>query len=52
MSAFEGMIKLIQRDKPLIWLEDNTNTAVNFLARLGYTTVKRDYTTPDFLMSI
>ena len=51
MSAFEGMIKLIQRDKPLIWLEDNTNTAVNFLARLGYTTVKRDYTTPDFLMS-
>ena len=52
VSAFEGMLKLIQRDKPLIWVEDNTDTAVNFLNKLGYRMIGRDYRTPDFLMSI
>lgn len=50
VSAFEGMVKLIERYEPLIWLEDNTDTAVNFLIELGYEIVEKDNLTPDFLM--
>lgn len=52
ISAFEGMMDLIKRDTPLIWLEDNSDTAVNFLKKLGYNVIKRDAITPDFLMSM
>jgi FkbM family methyltransferase len=50
VSAFEGMLKLIEKDAPLIWLEDNTNTAVNFLTGLGYEIIERNDETVDFLM--
>lgn len=50
VSAFEGMVELINRDAPLIWLEDNTDTAVRFLMGLGYEVIERDDKLPDFLM--
>jgi FkbM family methyltransferase len=50
VSAFEGMVELIKKDEPLIWLEDNTDTAVRSLIGLGYEIIEKDNLTPDFLM--
>lgn len=52
LSAFEGMIKLIERDHPLIWLEDITsnNQAVLYLLALGYDIIDWNEKTSDFLM--
>lgn len=50
LSAFEGMVRLLQRDKPLIWLEDLSTDAVPFLERLGYKIIAEQPETNDFLM--
>lgn len=50
LSAFEGMTRLLQKDKPVIWLEDNEGTAVPFLQRLGYRIIKEKIETNDYLM--
>lgn len=52
LSAFEGMTKLIERDYPLIWLEDITanNQAVAYLISLGYDIIALNKETSDFLM--
>jgi len=49
-SAFEGMVNLLQKDKPMIWLEDLSNDAVNFLIQLGYIIKESNPTTKDYLM--
>ena len=35
-AAFEGMLNLLKKDKPMIWLEDFTEEAVLYLQSLGY----------------
>jgi FkbM family methyltransferase len=35
-AAFEGMLNLLKKDKPMIWLEDFTEKAVLYLQSLGY----------------
>lgn len=50
LSAFEGMKNLILKDKPLIWLEDLSNNAVDYLKYLGYIVVESQHKTSDFLM--
>ena len=50
LSAFEGMKTLLLRDKPVIWLEDNSRTAVPYLKKLGYTIIDGDVNTNDYLM--
>jgi FkbM family methyltransferase len=40
-SAIEGMVNLIKKDKPMIWLEDFTENAVLYLESLGYQIVDR-----------
>jgi FkbM family methyltransferase len=40
-SAIEGMVNLIKKDKPMIWLEDFTENAVFYLESLGYQIVDR-----------
>jgi FkbM family methyltransferase len=50
LSAFEGMVKLLKKDKPLIWLEDNAGNAVSFLESLGYKIIQQQDLTKDYLM--
>ena len=50
LSAFEGMKNLLLRDKPVIWLEDISTTAVPYLKKLGYTIIDGDVNTNDYLM--
>ena len=40
-SAIEGMVNLIKKDKPMIWLEDFTENTVLYLESLGYQIVDR-----------
>ena len=40
----------LQRDKPLIWLEDNEGTAVPYLQSLGYKILEEEKLTNDYLM--
>jgi len=49
-SAFEGMINLLHRNKPMIWLEDNSKTSVDFLLRANYKILDSNLETSDFLM--
>ncbi len=49
-SAFEGMLKLIKRDKPMVWLEDNEQVAVPYLQSLGYNILEKNELTEDYLM--
>ena len=49
-SAFEGMLNLIKQYKPMIWLEDNNKTAVEYLQTLGYTILEKNESTKDYLM--
>ena len=44
------MVNLLQKDKPMIWLEDLSNDAVNFLIQLGYIIKESNPTTKDYLM--
>ena len=50
LSCFEGMKLFLQRDKPLIWLEDNEGTAVPYLQSLGYKILEEEKLTNDYLM--
>tara|TARA_R110000772_G_scaffold44854_1_gene103071 strand:+ start:719 stop:1357 length:639 start_codon:yes stop_codon:yes gene_type:complete len=50
LSAFEGMRNLLLRDKPAIWLEDNSWTAVPYLETLGYKLMDKEMNTRDYLM--
>jgi FkbM family methyltransferase len=49
-SAFEGMLNLIKKDKPMIWLEDNNYDAVPYLKSLGYNILEKNELTNDYLM--
>jgi FkbM family methyltransferase len=49
-SAFEGMVNLLQKDKPIIWLEDLSNDALDFLIQLDYIIKESNPTTKDYLM--
>ncbi len=49
-SAFEGMVSLLHRDKPMIWLEDISNTAVDFLKQNNYIILESQPETCDYLM--
>ena len=40
-AAFEGMLNLLKKDKPMIWLEDFTEEAVLYLESLGYQIIDR-----------
>ena len=50
LSSFEGMKLLLERDKPLIWVEDNKGKAVPYLKSLGYKILEEDKLTKDYLM--
>jgi FkbM family methyltransferase len=50
LSAFEGMRNLLLRDKPAIWLEDNSWMAVPYLETLGYKLMDKEMNTKDYLM--
>ncbi len=49
-SAFEGMVKLLHRDKPMIWLEDIGGDAVEFLHQNNYSIIESQTETSDYLM--
>ena len=49
-SAFEGMSNLLNKDKPMIWLEDNSKDAVSYLESLGYNILEKNESTNDYLM--
>jgi len=45
------MTNLLKKDRPLIWLEDLTNSvAINYLKRLGYIILEKQESTSDYLM--
>tara|TARA_R110000796_G_scaffold174572_2_gene291525 strand:+ start:3608 stop:4204 length:597 start_codon:yes stop_codon:yes gene_type:complete len=50
LSAFEGMKNLLIKDKPLIWVEDNEETALPYLKTLGYKLLDKEESTNDYLM--
>jgi hypothetical protein len=51
LSAIEGMKKTLLKYKPLIWIEDLTNSvAVNKLMNMGYSILQKDAITCDYLM--
>lgn len=50
LSAFEGMTKMLLKDKPMIWLEDFKGHATNYLRNLGYETLDSVDETNDLLM--
>ncbi len=50
LSAFEGMTDLLLKYKPVIWLEDNSRTAVPYLEKLGYKIIQKQTSTNDYLM--
>jgi len=49
-SAFEGMLNLLKKDKPMIWVEDNEQVAVPYLQSLGYNILEKNELTEDYLM--
>jgi len=52
LSAIEGMKKTLLKYKPLIWIEDLTNSvAINYLIKLGYTIIQKEESTSDYLMT-
>jgi len=50
LSAFEGMRKTLLKHKPKIWLEDIHGNAVPYLQDLGYSIIKSEPITFDYLM--
>jgi FkbM family methyltransferase len=52
LSAFEGMKNTLLKHKPMIWVEDLNNNAVNYLEGLGYNIIKSKEETFDFLMEM
>lgn len=52
LSALEGMKKTLLKYKPLVWLEDLTDSvAVNYLSNLGYDILQKEASTSDYLMT-
>jgi len=52
LSALEGMKKTLLKYKPMIWIEDLTNSvAINYLMNLGYNIIQKEISTSDYLMS-
>jgi FkbM family methyltransferase len=49
-SAFEGMVNLLQKDKPMIWLEDIGGDAVEFLLINDYIIIDSQEESQDYLM--
>ena len=49
-SAFEGMLNLLKKDKPMIWVEDNEHNSVPYLQTLGYNILEKNELTNDYLM--
>lgn len=50
LSAFEGMRNLLINDGPMIWLEDFTGPATQYLLDLGYEIIASEQQTFDFLL--
>ena len=51
LSALEGMKKTLLKYKPLVWVEDLTNSvAINYLTNLGYNILEKEVSTSDYLM--
>ena len=52
LYALKGMKKNIERDKPLIWIEDMSeeSVAVNFLKEMGYNLIDYNQKTWDYLL--
>lgn len=51
LSALEGMKKTLLKYKPLVWVEDLTNSvAINYLTNLGYSIIEKEESTSDYLM--
>jgi len=51
LSALEGMTNLLKKDRPMIWLEDLTDSiAINYLKSLGYIILEQEKSTSDYLM--
>jgi FkbM family methyltransferase len=52
LSALEGMKKTLEKYKPLIWVEDLTDSvAINYLMNNGYTIIQQESISSDYLMS-
>jgi hypothetical protein len=52
LSALEGMKKTLLKYKPLVWVEDLTNSvAINYLTNLGYNILEKEVSTSDYLMT-
>jgi hypothetical protein len=49
-SSFEGMVNLLEKDKPMIWLEDIGGDAVTFLLMKDYIIVDSQEESRDYLM--
>ena len=50
LSAFEGMVNMLKKDKPLIWLEDFNGQSRNYLFNLGYEILGSEEATHNFLL--
>ena len=50
LSAFEGMRNLLINDGPMVWLEDFTGPATQYLYDLGYQLIEVEEKTSDFLL--
>lgn len=49
-SSFEGMVNLLEKDKPMIWLEDIGGDAVTFLLMKDYIIIDSQEESRDYLM--
>jgi FkbM family methyltransferase len=50
ISALEGMVNLILTHNPIIWLEDFSGLAIEFLINIGYEIVESIEETKDYLL--
>jgi len=52
LSALEGMKNTLLKYKPMIWIEDLTDSvAIEYLMKLGYNILEKEKSTSDYLMS-
>lgn len=51
VNAIKGMVNLLKKDKPMLWVEDNPHTAIPFLEQLGYRVIEKEETTNDYLLA-